>query len=742
MTCTALDQCHAAGTCNPATGACSNPAKPNGTRLQRRQRLHADRHLPGRRLHRVEPGDVHGARPVPRRRHLQPGDGHVLEPGQAPNGTACNDGNACTQTDTCQAGVCTGAQPGDVHGVRPVPRGGHLQPGDGRVLQPRGDARRDLLGGNACKVGTCRAAGVCQGSPTCPRGRRAPTAIRATGPSSATARGAASPGRRSSTARAAAATCARRARCAAGSASPRRGDAGRDVVRRREPVQGGRDVPRGDCNASANDGISCSDGDACNGVETCHAGRLRAWDARRRRSSPPGDRAGATSAIRSRGAHPGDVLADQPDGPHGSRRRRRTSSSPSSPGAVIDPGASACCEAPSSTRAGQPAAQRDRLHRRRRGAGRGPDAASTGTSTSRERRRHAARALREDGLPDRGAHGRGAMEGVRGLPDVVLTRLDPAVTPVTVDAGSFQVARGSLVQDAGRGAAGHGPVPAGHGRGRWSSPDGSAGARHQPAQRPGDRAHGRADGPKAMPADLPATLRATRTRVELSADEVAAAAPTGCVFIDAATPTAAPDRPRLRRELRRLPGERDGARRAYYDRTSWRVGPLGQRARRPDPLRSAAGTPTLATTLVAGGHPDARRRRRAGLGVTAGELAELAGLYVPGQTLWRVPVTHFDLLGLQLARRSAAGRLPAATTSRPVRVPRRGPYLPTPGDACRDGSGRSSAERRCSASDPGRRDAVPAPLRERSRPRSPRAVHARHPPRRRARSPRACAASS
>ena len=55
VTCTASDQCHVAGTCNPSTGVCSNPA--------------------------------------------------------ASNGTACNDGNACTQTDTCESGVCTGSNP-------------------------------------------------------------------------------------------------------------------------------------------------------------------------------------------------------------------------------------------------------------------------------------------------------------------------------------------------------------------------------------------------------------------------------------------------------------------------------------------------------------------------------------------------------------------------------------------------------------------------------------------------------
>src|SRR5437870_10257228 len=55
VVCTA-DQCHDPGTCNPATGVCSAPT--NKT-----------------------------------------------------NGTACNDGNACTQTDACQNGSCVGANP-------------------------------------------------------------------------------------------------------------------------------------------------------------------------------------------------------------------------------------------------------------------------------------------------------------------------------------------------------------------------------------------------------------------------------------------------------------------------------------------------------------------------------------------------------------------------------------------------------------------------------------------------------
>src|SRR5262249_34386491 len=52
VTCPAPDQCHDPGSCDPATGVCSNPAKPNGA--------------------------------------------------------ACDDGDACTETDACESGTCTG----------------------------------------------------------------------------------------------------------------------------------------------------------------------------------------------------------------------------------------------------------------------------------------------------------------------------------------------------------------------------------------------------------------------------------------------------------------------------------------------------------------------------------------------------------------------------------------------------------------------------------------------------------
>lgn len=69
--CTALDQCHVAGTCNSATGLCSNPNKADGT--------------------------------------------------------TCNDGNACTTPDLCQTGVCVGTA------VLSPPTGLTATAGSGRV---------------------------------------------------------------------------------------------------------------------------------------------------------------------------------------------------------------------------------------------------------------------------------------------------------------------------------------------------------------------------------------------------------------------------------------------------------------------------------------------------------------------------------------------------------------------------------------------------------------------------------
>ncbi|MDB4931170.1 MAG: Thiamin-phosphate pyrophosphorylase [Myxococcaceae bacterium] len=110
VACPASDQCHAAGTCDPASGACSNPALANGT--------------------------------------------------------ACNDRNACTQTDTCQAGACAGANPVACRAADDCHVAGTCNPMNGTCSNPNAangascDDHSLCTAGDACANGTCAGAAV------------------------------------------------------------------------------------------------------------------------------------------------------------------------------------------------------------------------------------------------------------------------------------------------------------------------------------------------------------------------------------------------------------------------------------------------------------------------------------------------------------------------------------------------------------------------------------------------------
>ncbi|HXQ24747.1 MAG TPA: hypothetical protein VN812_23925, partial [Candidatus Acidoferrales bacterium] len=95
VTCTALDQCHAAGTCDPATGQCSNPP--------------------------------------------------------APSGSACDDGNACTQTDQCDGnGTCVGSNPVVCTALDQCHIAGTCDPSTGTCSNPTAADGAVCDAGNAC----------------------------------------------------------------------------------------------------------------------------------------------------------------------------------------------------------------------------------------------------------------------------------------------------------------------------------------------------------------------------------------------------------------------------------------------------------------------------------------------------------------------------------------------------------------------------------------------------------------
>ena len=108
VTCTAQDQCHVAGTCNPTTGACSNPAVANGTACNDGNAC--TQATPARAgPARAEPGDVHGAATsaTPPGRATRRRAPARTRPSRT--GRRATTATPARRRDTCQSGTCTGA---------------------------------------------------------------------------------------------------------------------------------------------------------------------------------------------------------------------------------------------------------------------------------------------------------------------------------------------------------------------------------------------------------------------------------------------------------------------------------------------------------------------------------------------------------------------------------------------------------------------------------------------------------
>jgi MYXO-CTERM domain-containing protein len=110
VVCPMPDACHDMGVCDSMTGACSSPAKPDGT--------------------------------------------------------GCDDANACSQVDSCQAGVCTGASMVDCIASDMCHDAGSCDPATGACSNPEKPAGASCDDGNACTINdTCTAGACIAGSP-------------------------------------------------------------------------------------------------------------------------------------------------------------------------------------------------------------------------------------------------------------------------------------------------------------------------------------------------------------------------------------------------------------------------------------------------------------------------------------------------------------------------------------------------------------------------------------------------
>jgi hypothetical protein len=160
--CTAMDQCHDAGTCDPGTGLCNNPVKLNGTTCTDNNACttgdscQAGVCTVAATITCTAPDQCHDATTC------NTTTGACVYPVKA-DGTSCNDGDLCTGTDTCVAGVCTGTPPQACTAIDQCHMPGTCNPATGicsNPIKPDGTSCND---GSMCTTGDACTGGACGG---------------------------------------------------------------------------------------------------------------------------------------------------------------------------------------------------------------------------------------------------------------------------------------------------------------------------------------------------------------------------------------------------------------------------------------------------------------------------------------------------------------------------------------------------------------------------------------------------
>lgn len=256
------------------------------------------------------------------------------------------------------------------------------------------------------------------------------------------------------------------------------------------------------------------------------------------------------------------------------------------------------------------------------------------------------------------------------LPDVRLTAVDLAVTPIQPGAPDTQVAQGSVVADLDGTRQATLLFPPGI-TGALRMPDGSSVALTEMHVRATEFTVG-SSGPSAMPADLPVTSAYTYA-VELSLDEALMA---GASSVEFGAPVP-----------------------FYLDNflgfpvgTTVPVGALDRGVGQWNPsddgvvvkiLDTSSGVALLDTNGDDVADDDALLASR---GITTAERSKLAQLYSPGKTLWRMQTAHFSVFDLNWCWGCAQNPdgSPACSPPSPPVPPR--PETPEPKPDCTGGS--------------------------------------------------------
>jgi hypothetical protein len=160
--CKPLDQCHTAGQCDSKTGQCSNPTLPDGSACNDANSCTL--------LDACVTGACVGASPVtcdpPDQCHevgVCNSNTGICAYADKPVGTPCNDGDLCTNTDSCLVGICVGSNPTQCNPTDQCHDVGICQLATGACAIPAKDDGSSCNDANACtQTDTCLA-GACTG---------------------------------------------------------------------------------------------------------------------------------------------------------------------------------------------------------------------------------------------------------------------------------------------------------------------------------------------------------------------------------------------------------------------------------------------------------------------------------------------------------------------------------------------------------------------------------------------------
>ena len=164
VTCAAPDQCHSAGVCDPLSGKCSNPTLADGTPCNDGNAC--------TQLDTCIAGVCQGSNPVACAASdachttgtCDPTTGGCSNPAAA-DGTACNDGNACTQTDACMSGTCSGGNPILCVAIDQCHAAGICDLASGSCSNPTAPDGTICSDGDPCTAFDMCTAGQCAGTP-------------------------------------------------------------------------------------------------------------------------------------------------------------------------------------------------------------------------------------------------------------------------------------------------------------------------------------------------------------------------------------------------------------------------------------------------------------------------------------------------------------------------------------------------------------------------------------------------